>query len=138
MPCQGHGDSSKDLRAPESAIANRRDLQSLRPPTEVPNARQPKNSRKTAQKGAEWVTVKQPKNSWKNTRNTRKTAVLTVFGCFSGVFPAVFRLLYRDPLGTLFGCFQCRAFGTSVGGRRDCKPRFSVANTPVLSPKKPQ
>ena len=64
-----------------------------------------KNSRKTAEKGAERVTVKQPKNS----RNTRKTAVLTVFGCFSGVsavFPAVFRLFYRDPLGTLFGCFS--------------------------------
>ena len=30
-----------------------------------------------------------------------------------------------DSLGTLFGCFfgcfQCRAFGTSVGGRRNCK-----------------
>ena len=61
------------------------------------------NSRKTAEKGAEWVTVKQPKNS----RNTRKTAVLTVFrvfrlffwlflGCFtvthSAPFSAVFRL----------------------------------------------
>ena len=67
------------------------------------------HSQKTAEKGAEWVTVKQPKNSPKNTRNTRKTAVLTVFGCFSGVsgvFPAVFRLFYRDPLGTLFGCFS--------------------------------
>ena len=28
------------------------------------------NSRKTAAKGAEWVTVKQLKNSWKNIRNT--------------------------------------------------------------------
>ena len=34
------------------------------------------------------------------------------YGCFSAVC--------RDPLGTLFGCFQCRVFGTSVGGRRDC------------------
>ena len=75
------------------------------------------NSRKTAEKGAEWVKVKQPKNSRKNSRNTQKT----VFCCFSGV-SAVFRLCYRDPLGTLFGCFQCRAFGTSVGGRRDCNP----------------
>ena len=67
------------------------------------------NSRKTAEKGAEWVTIKQPKNSRKNSRNTRKTAVLTAFRCFSGVsavFPAVFRLFYRDPLGTLFGCFS--------------------------------
>ena len=48
------------------------------------------NSRKTAENGAEWVTVKQPKNSRKNSR-------------------------------LFFGCFQCRAFGTSVGGRGDCK-----------------
>ena len=85
------------------------------------------NSRKTAEKGAEWVTVNQPKNSRKNTRNTRKTPESSQNSCFSGVsgvFPAVFRLFYRDPLGTLFGCFsavfQCRAFGTSVGGRGDC------------------
>ena len=81
------------------------------------------NSRKTAEKGAEWVTVKQPRNSRKNTRNTRKTPENSQNSCFSGVsgvFPAVFRLFYRDPLGTLFGCFQCRAFATSVGGRRDC------------------
>ena len=51
------------------------------------------NSRKTAEKGAEWVTVKQPKNSRKNTRNTRKTAVLTVF--------RVFRVFFR----LFFGCF---------------------------------
>ena len=28
-----------------------------------------------------------------------------LFGCF-GCFPAVFRLFYRDPLATLFGCFS--------------------------------
>ena len=56
------------------------------------------NSRKTAEKGAELVTVKQPKTAFS-------------------------RLLYRDPLGTLFGCFQCRAFGTSAGGRGDCDPK---------------
>ena len=56
---------------------------------------------KTAGKGAERVTVKQPKNSRNNHRNTRKTAVLTVlrvFGCSAGCF---YRLSYRDPLGTL-------------------------------------
>ena len=52
------------------------------------------NSRKTAEKGAEWVTIKQPKNS----RSTRKTAVLTVFR----VFRLFFRLFYCAPLGTLF------------------------------------
>ena len=57
------------------------------------------NSRKTAEKGAEWVTVKQPGKHPKN----------SCFDCFSGVsavFPAVFRLFDRDPLGTLFGCFS--------------------------------
>ena len=54
------------------------------------------NSRKTAEKGAEWVTVKQPKNSRKNSRNTRKTAkkqskqlFFGCFRCFSGCFSAV-------------------------------------------------
>ena len=46
------------------------------------------------------------------------------FFAISDVLPAVFRLFYRDPLGTFFrlfsGCFQGRAFGTSVDDRRDC------------------
>ena len=43
---------------------------------------------------------------------TSGVLILTVFRCFSGVsgvsgvFAAVFRLFYRDPLGTLFGCFS--------------------------------
>ena len=81
------------------------------------------NIRKTAEKGAEWVTVNQPKKQPEKQPNQPKNSC---FDCFSAVFrlffPAVFRLFYRDPLGTLFGCFQCRAFGTSVGGRGDCKP----------------
>ena len=51
------------------------------------------NSRKNSRKGCQQP-EKHPKNS--------------CFDCFSGVsgvFPAVFRLFYRDPLGTLFGCF---------------------------------
>ena len=63
------------------------------------------NSRKTAEKGAEWVTIKQPKNSLKNV----KTPEEQLFDCFLGVLavlPAAFRLLYRDPLGTFFGCFS--------------------------------
>ena len=68
------------------------------------------NSRKTAERGAEWVTVKQPKNSRKNSRNTRKKQPKnSQNSCFSGVsavFPAVFRLFYRDPFGTPFGCFS--------------------------------
>ena len=76
-----------------------------------------KTAGKTAEKGAEWVTVKQPKNSKKKhptTRKTVKTAVLTVFrvffrlffGCFtvthsapfSAVFPAVFNVGHLAPL----------------------------------------
>ena len=75
------------------------------------------NSRKTAGK-----TPKHPKNSQNS--------------CFSGVsavFPAVFRLLSpwptRHPFRLFFrlflGCFQCRAFGTSVGGHRDCNHGLS-------------
>ena len=48
------------------------------------------------------------KNSRKNSRNTRKT---------------VKAVGSRHPLRLFFGCFQCGAFGTSVGGRRDCKGR---------------
>ena len=54
---------------------------------------------KTAEKQPKRVpsgsSVKQPKNNRKNSRNS----------CFSDV-SAVFRLFYRDPLGTLFGCFS--------------------------------
>ena len=86
------------------------------------------NSRKNSRKGCRVGHGKTAENSWKNARNTRKTAVLIVFSGVSGVFPAVFRLFYRDPLGTLFGCFfgcfQCRAFGTSVAGRRDCNTKI--------------
>ena len=60
------------------------------------------NSRKTAEGGAEWVTVKQPGKQSKHPKNSQNS-------CFSGVlavFPAVFRLFYRDPLGTPFGCFS--------------------------------
>ena len=67
------------------------------------------NSRRTAEKGAEWVAVKPPK---------KQTTVFRVFRLF-------FRLFYRDPLGTLFSCFSdvfnVGNFGTSVDGRRDCK-----------------
>ena len=64
------------------------------------------NSQKTAEKGAEWVTVKQPRNSRENSRNTRKNSCFDCFSGVSAVFPAVFRLFCRDPLGTLFGCFS--------------------------------
>ena len=49
---------------------------------------------KTAEKQLE----KQPKHP-KNSQNSRFSGV-------SAVFPAVFQLAYRDPLGALFGCFS--------------------------------
>ena len=56
-----------------------------------------KTAKKTAEKGAEWVTVKQPKNSRKNSRNTRKTAEKQSKQLFFRVFRLFFRLF--------FGCF---------------------------------
>ena len=86
-----------------------------------------KTAGKTAEKGAEWewVPVKQPKNSQKEQPKHPKNSCFDCFSGVSAVCPAVFRLFDRDPLGTFFGCFsgcfQCRAFGTSVDGHRDCK-----------------
>ena len=57
---------------------------------------------KTAEKGAEWVKVKQPKNSWKNSRNTRKNNQNSCFSGVSAVFPAVFRLFYRVCFSAVF------------------------------------
>ena len=54
------------------------------------------NSRKTAEKGSELVPVKQPKSSWKNSPNTQKTDVLTVFR----VFQLFFRLFFGCLTGT--------------------------------------
>ena len=55
------------------------------------------NSRKTGEKGCRAGPVKQPEHL-KSSQNS----------CFSGVsavFPAVFRLFDRGPLGTFLGCF---------------------------------
>ena len=79
-------------------------LQSPRPPTEVPNARhwkQPINSRKGCGVGHGKAAEKQPEKHPKHTKNCQNSC----FSCISALFPAVFRLFYRDPLGTLFGCF---------------------------------
>ena len=84
---------------------------------DIENSR--KNSRKGCRVGHGKTAEKQPEKHPKHPKNSQNSC----FSGVSGVFPAVFRLFYRDPLGTLFGCFQCRAFGTSVGGRRDCKAR---------------
>ena len=71
------------------------------------------NSRKTAEKGAEWVTVKQPKNSRKNSRKTpEKQPKSSQNSCFSGVsavFPAVFRLFtvtHSAPFSAVFRLFS--------------------------------
>ena len=54
---------------------------------------------------AKWVTVKQLKTSRKKTAKTPEKQSKQLFLRVSAVFPAVFRLFYCDPLGTLFGCF---------------------------------
>ena len=84
------------------------------------------NSRKTAEKGAEWVTVKQPKNSRKNSRNNRKTAetpekqprssktaekqskqlFFGCFGCFSGCFSGCFTVTHSAPFSAVFRLFS--------------------------------
>ena len=73
---------------------------------QMPNT---ENSRKTAEKGAEWVTVKQPKNSRKNSQNTRKTAEKQskqlFFGCF-GCFSGCFTVTHSAPLSGVFRLFS--------------------------------
>ena len=57
---------------------------------------------KTVPSGSRQTAEKQPEKHPKHPKNS-------CFDCFSGVsgvFPAVFRLFYRDPLGALFGCFS--------------------------------
>ena len=60
------------------------------------------NSRKTAEKGAEWVTIKQPVKQPKHPKKRSKQLFFGCFGCFISCFSAV---LLCDPLGTLFGRF---------------------------------
>ena len=68
------------------------------------------NSRKTAEKDAEWVPgevpVKQPKNSREKLPKQSKQLFFGYFGCFSGCFSAFYWHSTRDPLGTVFGCFS--------------------------------
>ena len=84
-------------------------------------------------RGAKCPTLKTAENSRKRCRvgpgqTAGKTAekqsrqlFFGCFGCFSGCFSAVVPRPPRHLFRLFFGCFQCRAFGTSVGGRRDCK-----------------
>ena len=53
-------------------------------------------------------------NSRKQPKHKEKQ-LLTVSAVFSGCFSAILHLFRQ-----FFGCFQCRAFGTSVDGHRDC------------------
>ena len=78
------------------------------------------NSRKTAEKGVEWVPVtvplKQLKNGQKNSQNSQNS-------CFSGVsavVPAVFRVTHSEPFSAVFWLFSMSASGTSVDGHGDC------------------
>ena len=62
-------------------------------------------SRKTAEKGAEWVPVKQPKNS----RNTRK-AVLRVFRLFFRLFFGCLTGTHLAPFSAVFRLFSMSGF----------------------------
>ena len=83
---------------------------------------------KTAGKQPKKVPSGSPYNSRKTARRTAETPEKHLFRPFFRLF---FRPFYRhqDPLSTFFGCFQCRAFGTSVDGRRD-----SVESNRPLTP----
>ena len=64
-----------------------------------------KTAGKTAENGAEWVTVKQPRNSRENTRNTRKTvktAVFRVFRVFFRLFFGCFTVTHSAPFSAVF------------------------------------
>ena len=61
--------------------------------------KQPKNSRKGCRVGHGKTAEKQP-------RKTAEKQSKQLFFGVSAVFPAVFRLFYRDPLGALFSCFS--------------------------------
>ena len=80
----------------------------------------PKNSRKTAEKGAEWVAVKQPKKKRKNTRKTDVSTVFRVFWLFFRLFFGCFIVTHSAPFSDVFRLFSMSGFGTSVDGRRDC------------------
>ena len=100
-------------------------MQSLRPSTrrQMPDT---ENSRKTAEKGAEWVPgnvpVKQPKNSWTNSQKQSKQLFFGCFGCSSGCFWAALPWPTRHLFRLFFGCSQCRA----LDGRRDCNSCFGA------------
>ena len=86
---------------------------------------------KTAEKQPKRVPSRSRQNSRKtvrtnsrNTRKTIKTAVFRVFWLFSQLFSAVFAVTHSAPFSAVFRLF-CRAFGTLVGGRRDCKSIFN-------------
>ena len=76
------------------------------------------SGRKTAEKGAEWVPVKQPRNSRKNNQNTRKTAVLTVFRVFRLFFRLFFGFFLSGPIRHPLRLFFRPL---SMSGIRDCK-----------------
>ena len=83
-------------------------LQSARPATERPRTPDLENSRKTAEKGAEWAPGKVP----------------LFFGCLAGcpvAFLAVFLHFAPGPTRNLFRLFS-GCFHPSVAGRADCNP----------------
>ena len=84
------------------------------------------NSRKTAEKGAEWapgkVPGKQPEKAEKQLFCMLRVFFRLFFGCFPGTSPGPTRHLFR----LFFGCFQGPAFGASVAGRADRNRRKNL------------
>ena len=60
------------------------------------------NCRKTAEEGHGKTAEKPPEKQPKHPGNSQNSFLSIV----SAIFPAVFRLAYRDPLGALFDCFS--------------------------------
>ena len=92
--------STIDIRIDDvqSTLNFRIGLQSLRPSSEVPNARpDSENSRQAAEKGAEWVPGKVPEKQLNNIRNSQKNCVSRLF---FRLFFRCFTVTVRDPLAT--------------------------------------
>ena len=92
----------------------------------------------TAEKGAEWVALKQPKNSRRITETPEKPPVLIVFRVFRlffQLFFGCFTVTHSAPFSAVFfGYFQRRAFSTSVDGRRDCNTKENLVQKTALFP----
>ena len=107
LECTGGGQHGTDFEPEPRELPKSCDLCGQLQRCPMPDI---ENSRKTAEKGAEWVTVKQPKNSRENSpKHPEKQSKQLFFGCF-GCFPGCFSACFTVTHGTLFGCFLFGCF----------------------------